>query len=266
MEALSATGLRSIRYAKEVPGVHRIIANDLSKQAVDAIKENLKHNDVENIVEASHSDAMTLMYLSTSYEKRFTVIDLDPYGSPTRFLDGAVQSLADGGLLLVTATDMAVLAGGTPEACYVKYGSIPLRTKACHEMALRILLRTIEGTATRYGRYIRPLLSVSADFYIRVFVRIFTSPLACKHSSSKQSMVFQCTGCDSFKLQPLGTTKANPSPTNPAQVKFVTPTGPFVNTNCEYCGHRHHVCSHRILCPQSIYIFLNVLDGRSNMV
>lgn len=245
LEALSATGLRSIRYAKEVPGLARIVANDLSRQAVNAIEENIRHNRVEHLVEASHSDAMTLMYMSTSYEKRFNVVDLDPYGSPTRFLDGAVQSLVDGGLLLVTATDMAVLAGGTPESCYVKYGSIPVRSKACHEMALRIMLHSIESAATRYGRYIQPLLSVSVDFYIRVFVRVWTSPAACKQSSSRQSMVFQCTGCDAFTLQPLGTTRPNPTPSNPKQLKFMTPTGPFVNTNCEHCGHRHHVSGGR---------------------
>lgn len=134
LEALSATGLRSIRYAKEISGIKEIIANDLSRKAVDSIVYNVKQNHVEHLVTPSYSDAMTLMYTSTSAEKRFTVIDLDPYGSPTRFLDGAVQSISDGGLLLITATDMAVLAGGTPEACYVKYGSVPLKMKACHEM------------------------------------------------------------------------------------------------------------------------------------
>lgn len=57
------------------------------------------------------------MYTSTSPEKRFTVIDLDPYGGPNKFLDAAIQSIDEGGLLMVTATDMAVLAGNTPEAC-----------------------------------------------------------------------------------------------------------------------------------------------------
>lgn len=51
---------------------------------------------------------------------------LDPYGNPTQFLDGAVQSIAEGGLLLVTATDMAILAGNSAESCYAKYGSVRL--------------------------------------------------------------------------------------------------------------------------------------------
>lgn len=124
------------------------------------------------------------MYLSTAPSQRFTIVDLDPYGGPNKFLDGAVQCIEDGGILLVTATDMAVLAGNTPEACIVKYGVVPLRTKACHEMALRILLRTIETQANRYGRYIKPLLSVSVDFYIRVVVRVFTGQFECKESST----------------------------------------------------------------------------------
>lgn len=58
LEALSASGLRSVRYAKEIPGVKEIIANDLSKQAVESIRLNAKHNNVESLVTPSHSDAM----------------------------------------------------------------------------------------------------------------------------------------------------------------------------------------------------------------
>lgn len=101
-------------------------------------------------------------------------------------------------------------------------------------------MRSIESTSTRYGRYIQPLLSISADFYIRVFVRIFTSPLICKQSSSKQSMIYQCVGCDTFTLQPLGTIKKHMT-ANSCQIKYALPMGPKINSLCEYCSHRHHV-------------------------
>lgn len=42
---------------------------------------------------------------------RFDMVDLDPYGSAAPFLDAAVQCVNDGGLLCVTCTDLAVLAG-----------------------------------------------------------------------------------------------------------------------------------------------------------
>ena len=44
----------------------------------------------------------------------YEVVDLDPYGSPSQFLDSAVQAVADGGMLCVTATDMA---GARMRAC-----------------------------------------------------------------------------------------------------------------------------------------------------
>lgn len=43
--------------------------------------------------------------------KRFDVIDLDPYGSASIFLDAAIQAVDNGGLLCVTCTDSAVLCG-----------------------------------------------------------------------------------------------------------------------------------------------------------
>lgn len=58
LEALSATGLRSIRYAKEIAGVTEIVANDLSRAAVKSIEENVKYNGVEHLVKPSLNDAM----------------------------------------------------------------------------------------------------------------------------------------------------------------------------------------------------------------
>ena len=37
----------------------------------------------------------------------YDAVDLDPYGTPAQFLDNAVQAVSEGGLLMVTATDMA---------------------------------------------------------------------------------------------------------------------------------------------------------------
>lgn len=58
LEALAATGLRSIRYAQEIAGVRQIVANDLSRQAVESINTNVRHNKVDHLIETSHADAM----------------------------------------------------------------------------------------------------------------------------------------------------------------------------------------------------------------
>lgn len=44
------------------------------------------------------------------------------------------------GILMVTCTDTAILCGNTPEACFNKYGSIPVRHKSCHEMVCQIYI------------------------------------------------------------------------------------------------------------------------------
>ena len=53
---------------------------------------------------ATEGDARVAMLQAPLH---YDAVDLDPYGSPTQLLDSAVQSVSDGGLLLVTATDMA---------------------------------------------------------------------------------------------------------------------------------------------------------------
>ncbi|KRY91353.1 tRNA (guanine(26)-N(2))-dimethyltransferase [Trichinella pseudospiralis] len=237
LDALSASGLRSIRYAKEVPMVKQIIANDLSVNAIQTIKKNIMQNEVDHLVTASQADAVSIMYEHRSRLKRFHVIDLDPYGCASQFLDSAVQAIADGGLLMITCTDVAVLCGKTPESCFSKYGSMSLRAKCCHELALRILLCCLETRANCYGRYVKPLISVSVDFYIRVFVQVFTSAAVAKHSACKKSMVFQCASCESFEIQPL----ARRVYSEKGFVKFVNAVGPVVPQSCSHCGGIYHI-------------------------
>eukprot|EP00878_Enallax_costatus_P040089 GHUV01046073.1.p1 GENE.GHUV01046073.1~~GHUV01046073.1.p1 ORF type:complete len:436 (+),score=123.03 GHUV01046073.1:390-1697(+) len=203
LEGLAASGLRSIRYALELDGVSRIDANDLDPSVVESMKQNISFNgpDAEAKVQPTCSDARLLMLQSPGV---YDAIDLDPYGTPVQFLDSAVQAVSEGGLLAVTATDMAVLCGNSGEVCWTKYRSYPIHRPYCHEAAVRILLACLESHANRYKRYIQPLLAVHMDFYIRVFVRVFTSAAEIKASASKQSYIWQSQGCDSWWLQPVG--------------------------------------------------------------
>ncbi|XP_043812998.1 probable tRNA (guanine(26)-N(2))-dimethyltransferase 2 isoform X2 [Manihot esculenta] len=235
LEALSASGLRALRYAREVEGIGQVVALDNDKDSVEACRRNIKFNGSIAISKVESHLADARVYMLT-HPKEFDVVDLDPYGSPSIFLDSAVQSVADGGLLMCTATDMAVLCGGNGEVCYSKYGSYPLRGKYCHEMALRILLASIESHANRYKRYIVPVLSVQIDFYVRVFVRIYTSASAMKNTPLKLSYVYQCIGCDSFHLQPIGRTISKNN-----SVRYLPGFGPAVPQECSDCGKKFNM-------------------------
>ncbi|GAB1600684.1 tRNA (guanine(26)-N(2))-dimethyltransferase-like [Argonauta hians] len=236
LEGLAASGLRSVRFGLEVPGVREIIANDFDENAVEYIKQNIIKNDVSHLMKANCGDASMFLYENREYKQTFDVIDLDPYGSPARFLDGAVQAVTAGGLLCVTCTDTAVLCGNAGETCFSKYRAMSLRSDYCHEMALRIILQAIETHANCYSRYIEPLVSISADFYVRVFVRVFKGQGKVKQSVSKLAMVYHCVGCGTYSLQRLG----DKIPTKGNNFKYTPAQGPPVGQNCSHCGHKHN--------------------------
>ncbi|KAG7491441.1 hypothetical protein MATL_G00003760 [Megalops atlanticus] len=236
LEGLAASGLRSVRFALEVPGLQSVTANDCSARAAALIARNAQYNGVSHLLQASQRDASMLLYEARGRKERYDVIDLDPYGSPAPFLDAAVQAVSEGGLLCVTCTDMAVMAGNSGETCYSKYGSVSIKAKYCHEMALRIILHSLDQRAAVYQRYIEPLLSVSVDFYIRVFVRVHTGQATVKNSASKQALVYNCVGCGSFHLQRMGKRISQGK-----HMKYSAATGPPTGPNCERCGHRHQL-------------------------
>ncbi len=130
------------------------------------------------------------MNMMRKEKKHFEVVDLDPYGTAVPFLESALSALSDGGLLAVTFTDMAVLCARQPHVCFYKYGGAPIGKPYCHEMALRIVLRMISEMANRQHKYIEPLLSLTVDFYVRLFIRVKEGPKQCHESIAKYSHVY----------------------------------------------------------------------------
>ncbi|THH17819.1 hypothetical protein EW146_g3072 [Bondarzewia mesenterica] len=262
LEALSATGLRSIRYAKEIPLVKYVIANDLSSSATAAMKRNVDLNglgeeDATGLVEENddkrdkkvgkvrinEGDARVLMYSHSSERNRVDVVDLDPYGTAAPFVDAAVQCVNDGGLLCVTCTDLSVLATNNyPEKCFSNYGGAPVKAEYCHEVALRLVLNTISTSAARYGRFIQPLISLSIDFYVRLFVKVQSAPIEVKKAASKTSIYYVCSMCQSFYGQPLGRMVEKVSERNGnVNNLFKTHMGPPVSEECPECNSAMHV-------------------------
>lgn len=222
LEGLAASGLRAIRYAKEIPGLAGIDANDLDPNVVASMRRNIEFNgpEVASLVHSHCHDARVLMMKP----KKYDAVDLDPYGTPSMLLDSAVQCAGEGGLLLVTATDMANLAGNNSTACHANYGSYPVHRPYCHEMAIRILLQCIESHANRHRKHITPLVSLSIDFYVRVFVRIHTAANEVKDTpSDRLGYIWQSCGCDAYWIQPVGSKKVNGN-----SIKYAPAHGPVV--------------------------------------
>lgn len=61
--------------------------------------------------------------------------------------------------------------------------------KPTHEHAVRVVLASLERSAARYQRHIVPFISLSMDFYVRMFVRVYTRP-----EEAKRSMLYAFSG------------------------------------------------------------------------
>jgi len=172
-DPLCASGVRGIRFLKELPKskIEKIFFNDNNKKAIKNLKENLKLNkikftkSIKSKVSISNNDAVKFII----NEYGFDYIDIDPFGSPVKFLDSACSRLARDGILAITATDTGALSGSFSEACQRKYWAIPLRNELMHEIGLRILIRRVQLAGSVYDKALIPILSYSKEHYMRIF-------------------------------------------------------------------------------------------------
>ncbi|KAI9659827.1 MAG: RNA methyltransferase tRNA(m5U54)methyltransferase [Bathelium mastoideum] len=251
LDALSATGLRALRYAKELPFNAVITANDKSKDATKSIKQNVEHNGLQGQITVTTTNAQAHMYAllgdddnQGSSREKYDVVDLDPYGTAAPFLDAAVQALKQGGLLCVTCTDAGVFAScGYPEKTYALYGGLPIKGLHSHEGGLRLILHAISTSAARYGFAVEPLLSLSIDFYARIFVRVRRSPADVKFLAGRTMVVYNCdSGCGSWSTQYLGRNSVL-SDKNPNNIvwKHTMALAPTTSPHCPHCGFKTHL-------------------------
>ncbi len=168
LDGLAATGARGIRMANEGCRDAAFFLNDRNQEAVEVITRNVGLNHLGDRVQVSCRDLRALLA-----EERFSYIDVDPFGTPIQFIDMALQSCANGGIVAVTATDTAPLCGTYPGTSARRYGARSLRSTHSHETGLRILLGYLAREAAKHDRGCVPLLCYSADHYFRCHVRVW---------------------------------------------------------------------------------------------
>ena len=195
-DAFSGSGIRAILYALEGGSV---TANDHNPRAVELIKKNAESNNVS--IEILNEDANLLLR-----NRRFEVVDVDPFGSPVPYLDSVMNGLKNDSFLFVTATDTEALCGYARKAALRKYGVSLLKTPFAKELGVRVLLTTImrEGAKHRFGFSV--LFSYWRKHYIRVFLRATWSKKAAFNCMNKVNPVFFCEcGYFSFELDRVRT-------------------------------------------------------------
>lgn len=194
-EPLTGCGLRGARFAVEVDGVHRVFLNDIKPESVRLARLNAELNKVEDRVEVTNEDANLFLTRNAAPRKRFDYIDIDPFGPPVPYMDSAIRALRNGGLIALTATDMAPLCGVHPRACLRKYGGQPLRTEYCHELAVRLVTGCLTMMAAKHAIGIEAKFSHSIDHYVRTYATVHYGARQADKSIQKMGYILHCFSC-----------------------------------------------------------------------
>ena len=165
-EMLAATGVRGLRILHESSALDRLDLTEWQEAAFPVLEANVARFAAEG-AHARRFDARSALERGS-----FGYVDLDPYGSPLPFVDSALDAVAPGGLLAVTATDLRVLAGADRTAAERLYGGRPVRGRLGPEGGLRLLLATLARRAAALGRELRPCLAYVGGHHLRAYVRI----------------------------------------------------------------------------------------------
>ncbi|MBU4373966.1 MAG: tRNA (guanine(10)-N(2))-dimethyltransferase [Euryarchaeota archaeon] len=185
LDALSASGIRGLRIAKEV-GLSTTMS-DWEETSFELIKKNIELNNLSNCnVIKRNANVMML-------DNSFDIIDLDPFGSPAPFLDAACRSTKR--LLCITATDTAPLCGAHKKAGIRNYAAVPLKTEYYPEMGVRILMGAVARTLAKHDKAMTPLLSYASLHYVRLFASVKKSIEDADDCLKNMGFISYCFGC-----------------------------------------------------------------------
>ncbi|MDP9499231.1 MAG: tRNA (guanine-N1)-methyltransferase, partial [Thermoproteota archaeon] len=187
-DSFGGIGPRGLRVAVEVPKVSKIYINDINELAITAAKESAQLNNVnEKCIFSVNEVCKFLISRPTERNKRFTIVDLDPFGSPSPFIECVLRAVEDDGLISITATDTAVLSGIYQTVCLRKYSGLSINSTYSNEVAIRLIISSTALIAARLGISLSPIFAHSNRHYFRVFLK-------ASISNSMANMVFDNLG------------------------------------------------------------------------
>lgn len=167
-DLFGGSGIRGVRYKNEIDGVGHVFINDISETANEYERHNVELNNLKDIEIFQHDASMFLRM----HRGEFDVIDIDPFGTPSPFLDSAGYCSRRNSLLCVTATDTSALCGTYKEPCIRKYNAKPYKSEYCHETGIRILAGFVALTLAKYSKSIEVKLSHSTEHYMRLYIEV----------------------------------------------------------------------------------------------
>ena len=195
LEGLSGIGARGIRVANELSDVEQVIVNDLNPKALELAKKSASLNNLQNF-QTSENEVCRFFSTFSKKGERGSIVDIDPFGSPAKYIDCGIRATMHGGILSTTATDLQVLHGLFRDACKRRYGGVPVKTEYSNEIAIRLILGCIRVIAARLDIEIIPLFVETDLHYYRTYLRILNRP----DQNENIGYILHCKTCGNRKV------------------------------------------------------------------
>ena len=93
LDGLASSGIRGLRFANELDGEFNVTINDWDSDAFSLIKKNIE------ILKLKNTNALNCNLNSLLSDNKFEYIDIDPFGSPAHFVDSALRSISNNGVI-----------------------------------------------------------------------------------------------------------------------------------------------------------------------
>lgn len=200
-DAMCGAGIRGIRYLLEsgIDDAH-VDFVDLNPAAIRSCEENIALNQIPPTAWKTHvQDANAFLYGRAVHEEdRYAVIDLDPFGNPMPYVDGALKALRrERGLLHLNATDLAVITGVHRLATLRKYQVTPMRDVPHHaEISARVVIGAIFKRAMAQDITIKPLFTLARHHFIKIIAeRVSSIDQANVDRQNALGYMMQCRAC-----------------------------------------------------------------------
>jgi len=195
LDALAGIGSRGVRVANEASRSVAVTMVDFNEASAAIARKNVKANGVEARCSFVHQESNAYLHSRFGRLERFEAVDVDPFGTPAPYVQGALTAAADDGVVSLTATDTATLCGVYPSVAFRRYGARVLKSEFAHEAAVRVLF----GFSARVGGVIdagiEPVAAHSTLHYLRVYFRVARGPANADRSLKDIGYVSTCGEC-----------------------------------------------------------------------
>ena len=202
-DGLSGLGARGLRVANEVKGTEKVIINDVNANALEIALKSAEMNNLKNF-EISEDETCRFLSSHSRKNSRASIVDIDPFGSPSRYIDCAIRATMHGGMLALTATDLQVLHGLFNKAAKRRYYGTPIKTEFSNEIAIRLIIGCVSFVAGRLDISFQPLFVDHDMHYYRTYLKILNTPeqkekigyiIFCRNCKDRYSDISKQTKC-----------------------------------------------------------------------